>query len=132
MKLENQVVSLEIAKKLKELGVKQESYFYHTEIARFEDGEELEALVVINDHFNIQPELTEADGVKRYSAFTVSELGEMLPEYTHSWKVENEWTCSLKTIPSGSPTITAETEADARGKMLIYLIENNLIDKNSL
>ena len=28
MKLENQVVSLEIAKSLKELGVKQESLFY--------------------------------------------------------------------------------------------------------
>lgn len=74
-----------------------------------------------------------------YSAFTVAELGEMLQKYspkfdliTHMMQMDianteqryavhipnvNEWTA-----------FTSATEADARGKMLIYLIENKLIE----
>src|ERR1051325_10817319 len=62
MQLEQQVCSLELAKRLRELGVKQESYFYWF----FEE-------------YNHEPvgwriQTEEGD----YSAFTVAELGEML------------------------------------------------------
>ena len=70
MKLETQVTSLELSKKLIELEVKQESLFYYEG-----SKEELEngkgyALNYRDIH------LTWAE---RVSAFTVSELGEMLP-----------------------------------------------------
>ena len=59
--LEKQVCSLELAKKLKELGVRQESIFYWEK----RDGWEL-----VDDPYDDQFEL--------YSAFTVAELGELL------------------------------------------------------
>lgn len=71
-------------------------------------------------------------------AFTVAELGEMLPPGYGSHKVsdithvtefqstfdEAEYSC---TSPYKEPYQVAKTEADARAKMLIYLIENKLI-----
>lgn len=64
MKLEDQVVSLELAKKLKELGVKQESYF------KYEERE--------NGHVEIYHSKPTSCAHKYYSALTVAELGEML------------------------------------------------------
>ncbi len=124
MKLEQQVVSLELAKKLKELGVKQESLFYwrpnDNGAGNFND-----IIVAANDEEGL------FCGVY-YSAFTVAELGEMLPDYAHSWRIPAwkddtiKWQCDWKNKPSGSKTCDADTEADARAKMLIYLKENNL------
>lgn len=74
MKIEKQVCSLELAKKLKELGVEQESLFYwwgnreKTEIIIAYRGDLWEWSIPI--------------GVKENgycSAFTVAELGDMLP-----------------------------------------------------
>jgi hypothetical protein len=67
MKLEDQVVSLELAKRLKELGVKQESLFtwyewYENEMILFHDR---------------SPEIS---GQNPYSAFTIAELVEILPK----------------------------------------------------
>lgn len=109
MKLEQQVTSLEISKHLQELGVKQESlflWFWHEE--KYE--------IVYKGKFYGNDEL---------SAFTVAELGEIikdtsfrLPEWSGlSWyldeRIKNDEDFNI--------------EADARGKMLIYLLENNLI-----
>lgn len=73
MKLEDQVTSLEISKKLKELGVKQESEFYWVvtltteyHLSWYPNGELPKALQQRNDC---------------YSAFTVAELGVLLPAY---------------------------------------------------
>src|SRR4051812_36893725 len=67
MKLEQQVCSLELAKRLKELGVKQESLYYwnirHIWIVLKAIGE---------PYITRKPE-------DYASAFTVAELGEMLP-----------------------------------------------------
>lgn len=140
MKLENQVVSLEIAKKLKELGVKQESLFWWVLDGVSENGWSLirESFV-----FTIGREYLE-----RYSAFTVAELGEMLPNgmtSSHtSWEedemrfqcshyaIEQCDECHPLVVEPTKKVFYADTEADARGKMLMYLLENNLIDKNSL
>ena len=133
MKLENQVCSLEHAKRLKELGVKQESYFKWRS-----DGAE-----VIPAH-----ELREDYWAEFPSALTVAELGELLPEkFTgeHAgwhldihketmtdglcyWLVDYTEQQPCGSVMSYFDEIFADTtEADARAKMLIYLIENDLI-----
>ena len=67
MKLEDQVCSLELAQKLKAMGVKQESHFYW--VNRRGDGA---CLVCEEESMNwANPEM--------WSAFTVAELGEMIP-----------------------------------------------------
>ena len=89
---------------------------------------------------------------KAVSAFTVAELGEMLPwmldlgcstgekmYWLHLGKngkrpaLGKEWTVFYEEPPNEVgesecipwPTLDAETEADARAQMLIYLLENN-------
>lgn len=118
MTLEQQVCSLELAQKLKELGVRQESLFYWQEYM------ETKISCVFGRHryFN---------GTES-SAFTVAELGEMLPT-----EVLGELTDMLptRTISGGfrvnlddeGMLYAGKSEADARAKMLIYLLENKLI-----
>ena len=129
MTLEQQVCSFELAKKLKELGVKQESLFYWHETAR------LDGVHVLNQKYS--------DDKFCFSAFSVAELGEMLPEcYFTQHRLNAEWECYQnftkiiegtkplqKEYPENHVSMFASTEADARAKMLIYLIENNLITR---
>jgi hypothetical protein len=73
------------------------------------------------------------EGWFRYSAFTVAELGEMLPKidgrgWIQTIHFPRFWSCDFK----GNTYLTkhsaqAITEADARAKMLIYFLENKLI-----
>ena len=67
------------------------------------------------------------------SAFTVAELGEMLPKMARSGKTtDNSYSCQVLGEYVGTSRMGlehADTEADARAKMLIYLLENNLIPK---
>lgn len=137
MKLESQVVSLELAQKLKELGVKQESLYQHAEYRH--------GINQPNWEWRITDSLYEGD-YDHYrnecSAFTVAELGEMLPEEypTDSdsqltiwkfWSVKdkNAWWVRYNNdlLKKVYHTEYADTEADARAKMLIYLLENKLI-----
>ena len=127
MNLEQQVVSLELAKKLKELGVKQESLFWwvNWQAERHPNGP-------LSWHIENHPH----DNCESIAAFTVAELGEMLPPNITSEKcTENPFGayCSISFDRSkklGSPgwevkRSYADTEADARAKMLCYLLENN-------
>ena len=139
MKLEQQVVSLELAQKLKDLGVKQEGEFrwrFTNDFSikkgfKFEKEVQLKPVNPHDTHF----------GVYSYiSAFTVAELGEMLPkEITVSggtfaqlncrrdgngyWYISYREQATMRMIAD----IGADTEADARAKMFVYLLENNLI-----
>jgi len=111
MRLEDQVCSLELAKRLKELGVNQESLYEWVE--RWGD-KTCGIFPSDNDIVNT-----------KWSAFTVAELGEMLLPDIYSYKTpDGSWVCARK-----SPTylVDAETEADARAKLLIYLIEQGLV-----
>ena len=78
MKIENQVITLIQAKKLKELGVSQDSYFCWQHFP--EKVYRKEALHLVN------PMSKEGitDAGEFWSAFTVSELCQMLPNHVRS------------------------------------------------
>src|SRR6187551_1502508 len=101
MELSKQVCSLELAQKLKELGIRQESYFYWVKgfPTRIEARE------------GIGSKYTSIRMFKTYSM-------DLLRWYV---RYENE------VLESVNHCEYADTEADARAKMLIYLIENKLI-----
>ena len=115
MKLEQQVCSPSLAKKLKALGVQQDSYLYWGQYSTTEWR-------IVNPLWRATDKNS-----NDVSAFTVAELGEMLPSMTISYhKAIGEWTC--KTMNEKVPEITMEmTEADARAQMLIYLIKHKII-----
>lgn len=133
MKLESQVCSLELAMRLKELGVKQESLFVYCEI---EFKWELRYLQNILSRMRRQ----ELDD-RSLSAFTVAELGEMLPDEfpgnsesifdSFMVRMQGFQRWHVRYIHDEDREVyhceEAETEADARAKMLIYLLENKLI-----
>jgi hypothetical protein len=138
MKLENQVVSLELAKQLKELGVKQESIWCWTEFW----GDKWEIT------FKDFAKLTQTGNV---SAFTVAELGEMLcPGMTQQFK-KNDWhedavdvSFTTTVMPQWEQDemryslvlgahmwfVHDKSEANARAKALIYLIQEGHVDPN--
>ena len=124
MTLEQQVCSLELAKKLKDLGVKQESYFRHVRLSDKPD--------LTEDWYILDRKPT--DYIEIVSAFTVAELGEMLPDNFHTYRKggDKQYWCGMDIklyyIKDSDwwNHEEAPTEADARAKMLIYLLENNL------
>jgi len=128
MKLENQIVSLELAKRLKELGCKQDSIFkWHSKLD--EKGNRVYTEIVY-----LPIKQMEQD----YSAFTSSELGEMLPLdvegvklHIHREKGLDSWDVSYNTDAGNTLDEIweqAESEANARAKMLIWLIENKMME----
>lgn len=120
MKLEDQVCSLDLAKRIKELGVKQESCFWWVQSQ-------------INNKWVIErEELAKLDifGESAVSAFTVAELGELAKGFLYTHKITNTWVCYTSKIPMIIATkifIEDDNEANSRGKMLVYLLENKLI-----
>lgn len=135
MKLENQVCSLDLAKRLEELGVKQESLFYWVKMKGYWP---LLVLCKEDDTFvriSGFDEITDIE--EQYSAFTVAELGELLkPAYiTFAWsEVGQMWLCQLHKRDNNQQwevgikhVESADTEADARGLMMCYLLENSLL-----
>lgn len=116
LKLEGQACEAKYAVKLCNLGVKQESllYWWHDNVT---------------NKYGIR---SDKGAFKAYSAFTVAELGAMLPPHIVSYKVKDcpEWYCTRK--HDTLYEVSADTEADARAKMLIYLIENNFIDSKDI
>ncbi len=123
MPLEKQVTSLELSIKLKELRVKQDGLFYWG----YCNEEDKWELVYIDEDAR-DSDYHYTNYKYRISAFTVAELGEMLPytalgAYLMVFKGNDDFSCAY----GYEKTIHAKTEADARAKMLIYLIENNLI-----
>lgn len=133
MEPEDQVCSLELAKRLKELGIKQDSFFYWWQRV---DGcgsprqpwKQREDYVLLN-HFSQHP------FQEIFSAFTVAELGKILtstasyeamlfflPNYI---KQNDDW---LFTYNNGCiQYLQAKTEADARSKIIIHLFVNSMM-----
>ncbi len=144
MKLSKQVCSLELAKKLKELGAEQDSLFWW----QHQEAEQLDPISTnkcIEDCWYIT---NTQETNESMSAFTVAELGEMLPHkiikkgvdyYYETGKTtkdnqhykEHEVLYSYADYEIDADIIchlaSGDTEADARARMLIYLLENKLI-----
>lgn len=141
MQLENQVCNLELAKKLKELGVKQKSLFHYSVPVPERAESEIDKKTLKGCGTEIfQQEMSKRWGkcFDEFSAFTVAELGEILPiriiqkgteKYLTCRKVFIGWKCGYFSLYAYSPRneIAYSKEADARAKMLVYLLENDLI-----
>lgn len=145
MKLKNQVCTLEQAQKLRELGVIQESLFTYNEVT---------------NSLDIVPAFELHQGVfflanDWWSAYTVAELGLMLPSHSPSYvhdgrnhsHCQNARVDTFPLIDSGQsyeatpahelnkeivPISTGRTEAEARAAMLIHLLGNNLISASEV
>jgi hypothetical protein len=135
MSVEKQVVSLELAKEMEKLGFKQESLWYWVRV-------DLEFKLSNNKYYK---HIT-SDPNEHYSAYTVAELGEMLPSYIKPplpcYDIERikternggHYICYFKEIQTyNNGTIqmirefSEQTEANARAKMLIYLERKGLL-----
>lgn len=122
MKLEEQIIDFGLSKELANLGVKQESLFYWMSKSK--------------QLAKKRP----TGGEDYYSAFTVAELGEMLPEDIKEYslviqKMLYDWWVGYEVVlPEDKKKskkiclhFERDTEVNARAKMLIYLIENKLV-----
>lgn len=134
MKLSEQVISLEQAKRLKELGIEQKSICYHHfqkdyGFAGVQENKENHTV-----SFGKPPMITDM----AYSAFTVAELGVMLPPFTYSWMGRaNTYGCVSSNQEPNDDYINysvengqisnGANEAECRAAQLIYLLENNLV-----
>lgn len=132
MELEEQVVSLGLAKQLKELGVKQDSLFYYCQLRDLETD-----YTDILMSGEISTKETNYSVAILCSAFTVAELGKMLPAalgcyntfkgieyrgiYTQTEvEIKVVWICTNEKYYA-----KARKEADARAKMLVYLLSSD-------
>jgi len=127
MKLEEQVVGLDLSKRLKELGVKQESLVVWADL-------DINCPKLVNEGWGFEGEWC--------SAFTVAELGEILKWRLDCYYSELVSTKGVKHNPpivewvatpdygeyrEDVPEIIGNTEADARAELLIHLIEEGII-----
>ena len=126
MKLQDQVCTLEQAKKLKQLGLSSQS------IAQWRDFDDLK-------DSRVKPEVkteilrpSDSSVMQVYPAYTVAELGEPLHAFGDYWSImqnlkSKQYIFRLSfglNVYQGS----RKTEAEARAAVLIYLLENNLIN----
>lgn len=137
MTLEQQVTSLELSKRLKELGVDQESLFVW--IQRKPESASEEPSWYIKQEGNWPAGMKLFDSV---SAFTVAEVGERLPQIITfknvvyqlfvSLGLDKQWFVVYTNVQDYEenapfPIKICHNEADTRAKMLCYLLENKLI-----
>jgi hypothetical protein len=131
MKIENQVCKLGQAKRLKELGVIQDAIWFWV----YPENEKM-----ISSTFGVYHHLQARDIVgdnegdqfddDLAAAFTVAELGAMLPlgYHTHTRDFDHEdWLCYDDDGDDFSTLHSFKTEAEARAAMLIHLLENKLV-----
>jgi len=132
MNLESQVTSLELSKKLKELGVKQESLFYWERCSHFGVNNNF-SIIYEPTHDLITYEFGDCHCIHSsheytYSAFTASELLELLPLFSGS--IPNIIKTEKYTSSYFNQEIKFNDEnlSNSLAKMLIHLTENKLIE----
>lgn len=139
MKVQNQVCSLEQAKKLIELGVYAPSAFVYFK-APNHSGIALGNMYMRHIRILTGSAYEEKD-VNITPAYTVAELGTMIDDFVnHSRRNgKGEWEAKFKpVIPHAAPHriqdamvatfTTHKTEAEARASLLIHLLETNWLD----
>lgn len=122
MKIEKQVVSFEVAVKLKKEGVTQaiEGYYHW---------------VMPDDTRQIVAYANPLRAKKLYAAYSVAELGVLIPasfslpifvlkELVQPGQIEGKWSCRLI---GSSQWQNFETEVEARGALLLNLLEKEMI-----
>lgn len=124
MKLEKIVANKDLSEELWRLGVRVDSLFKCEK-----ELDKDEWYIVWSDNSN--PER------QSFSALTASELGEILPSKIEKLKWgsmntdfedrDKRWGCALFGLDWKEPFLYAETEADARAKMLQYLLKQGLV-----
>jgi hypothetical protein len=141
MKIENQVCTLEQAKKLKELGVKQDSLFWYTQDKTPNNpnlnlyGWPQESMPVII-MFGQQSKISTSDVYVEYSAFTVAELGVMLQyvgvyssvnSVLGNWAIHHVNGYADYELRQPGNFNNYQWEAEARAAILIELLEDKKI-----
>lgn len=124
MNIQDQVCVFEQAKKLKELGVGQESLFYWrgetvwhiNEVTDWPNQEQLSNLIASGDEKDII-----------FSAFTVGELMMMLPDYESIHSSMDKRTWYAGSVENDDDYIFGNNIGDAAAKRLISLIESGII-----
>lgn len=131
MKLEDQNVSLDLAKELRERGVNQNSIFGWYQYEGYDPYIEYKELEERAHVERMAIEGYSEDPTLLCSAHTVAELGENLPIFTSSSKIIGfpslGWRCVLEIPISKIHYEEAQTEANARAKMVIYLLKEGLL-----
>lgn len=134
MKLENQVCTFEQAKRLKELGVKQESIWFWEEMRHpVPQGCATKRLQLYAD---VGHAISRSAVEANYSAFSATELGAMIPcnpsssvnySYYHryNWRGHSIGYTALGLLPIEREWFKIEVEA--RADLLIHLLENSTI-----
>lgn len=112
MLIERQVTSLALSQRLAKLGVKQDSHF------RWSEHTTPETLWCINALRDFESPAH----YPTYAAFSTAELGEMLGQKPLPYRINIGWEWYVRDHVS-----KADTEAEARGFMLEYLITNGLL-----
>lgn len=140
MNLDQQVVNLQLAKRLKELGVKQDSLFYYQNNP-YNDGEECIDLMItdkssINNENVIINTQCENDDNPKYAAFTACELIDLLPHkimeinFLEIVKSEsnNYHVGYIDFDGCGDVVLYDSNLCNALAKTLIHLIETKFIE----
>ena len=151
MKIEELVCDLELSKKFKEFGINQKSFFYW----------EVLSDTAYSVSFDIKYMPYSCPGLERYSAFTSGELFELLPAFIDIKKNEPfnnfylsltkrsseniryiiNYSCDTLQFDPGNEIFNSrlmkhniydENLSNCLAKMLIYLIENKIIDIKDL
>lgn len=111
MKLQDQVCTEPQGDRLKELGIDQESLFYHTH----------------SDKWGVLPRSGIDFSGDPSSAFTVAELGIMLPAGYDSMRISDDGWRGYDLNGRDFPPDTFRTEAGCRVAMIIDLLETEVI-----
>ena len=134
MELKDQVSSLELSKKLKELGVKQDSLYWWTPFNSEKDDGKYSIWTC--PHADDKDPYKVND--KCFSAFTSSELSMLLPDNCSPYREDGKWKSAFvlsdqelgkKTFGFQVTDFESHKEVDTKAKMLIYILENKLLDK---
>jgi len=130
MDLKDQVWSIEQAQRLKGLAVKQDSYWFYVQFRNESSPPEQWGTIhsVIDDDLSYYEDRDYLKDVKIFAAFSVAELGLLLPDDCRTYRLDTCWQSyypSEGMMQSHLPYAdNLHTEARAKADLLIFLLKN--------